>query len=124
MSRATPADDRYAALLLWRTAADVAPRVRLVSLGEAATVERAVQAWRSQVQKGLAAGAAGRELRERLWGPLAAALPPGTTGLVVAPDGELALLPFEALRLEDGKYLVERYAVRYTVAVPEPPYRC
>jgi CHAT domain-containing protein len=40
-------------------------------------------------------------------------LPAGTKQLLVAPDGELALLPFEALRLADGSYLIEHYAVSY-----------
>jgi CHAT domain-containing protein len=32
---------------------------------------------------------------------------------VVAPDGQLCLLPFEALRLDNGEYLVETTPVRY-----------
>src|SRR5262249_9225295 len=47
------------------------------------------------------------------WQPLAQALPEGTRRLFLAPDGELALLPFEALRLEDGRYLVEHFQVSY-----------
>jgi hypothetical protein len=54
-----------------------------------------------------------RDLRERVWAPFARALPKGTTRLVLAPDGELSLLPFEAFRLADDRYLVESYAVSY-----------
>jgi hypothetical protein len=32
---------------------------------------------------------------------------------VIAPDGALALVPFEAIKLDDGKYLIERCAVQY-----------
>jgi CHAT domain-containing protein len=65
------------------------------------------------VQKGTADAEAERTLRERLWAPLARALPKGTRELVVAPDGQLALLPLEALRLDDGRFLIETYQVRY-----------
>src|SRR5947209_11244778 len=43
-------------------------------------------------------------------------LPEGAKALAVAPDGELALLPWEALRLADGRYLVERLGVRYVTS--------
>ena len=33
--------------------------------------------------------------------------------LLVAPDGQLDLIPFEALVDEEGRYLVERYAINY-----------
>jgi CHAT domain-containing protein len=35
------------------------------------------------------------------------------TRLLVSPDGELNLVPFEALIDEDGRYLIERYAMSY-----------
>jgi Tfp pilus assembly protein PilF len=40
-----------------------------------------------------------------------ASLPAGVTRLVVVPDGPLHRIPFDALRLADGRYVVERYAV-------------
>jgi len=40
-----------------------------------------------------------------------AALDSAVTRLVVVPDGTLHRLPFDALRLADGRYAVERYAI-------------
>src|SRR5262249_45178989 len=79
---------RYAAVLLWSEAGT--PQVRLVDLGEAAPLERAIAAWRQQVQrgetetrgpedgpkiiaqirKGEVAKAPALALRTRLWEPL------------------------------------------------------
>ena len=43
--------------------------------------------------------------------PVAAALPPGVTRLVVIPDGPLHRVPFDALQLADGRAAVERWAI-------------
>ena len=44
--------------------------------------------------------------------PLRASLG-GATRLLVSPDGDLNLVPFEALVDEHGRYLIERYATSY-----------
>jgi CHAT domain-containing protein/tetratricopeptide (TPR) repeat protein len=104
----------YLALLLWRPAGkQTEPEVRLVRLGAAQPIDQAIHAWRSHVQEGGADVQADRALRERVWQPVAQALPEATTRLIVAPDGELALLPFEAIREADGNYLIERLAISY-----------
>jgi tetratricopeptide (TPR) repeat protein/CHAT domain-containing protein len=106
--------DHYLAVLLWREAGEKAqPQVRLVPLGAAQPIDRAIHAWRTHAQQGAINDKSDRELRERLWAPLAQALPEKTTRLFIAPDGELALVPFEAIREADGKYLVERVHVSY-----------
>jgi CHAT domain-containing protein/Tfp pilus assembly protein PilF len=103
---------RYAALLLSRTANG--PDIHLVPLGEAAPLDKAIHAWRAKVQAGAADDASAAELRRHLWEPLAAKLPgSGVRQLLIAADGELALVPFEALRLDDGKYLIEHYRIAY-----------
>jgi hypothetical protein len=46
-----------------------------------------------------------------LLGRAVAALPATVTRLVVIPDGVLHRVPFDALRLSDGRYVVERFSV-------------
>ena len=43
--------------------------------------------------------------------PVIALLDPSVTRLVIVPDGSLHRVPWDALRLRDGRYLVQRYAV-------------
>ena len=62
-----------------------------------------------------------------LWDRSSASLPPEAKRLYVAPDGDVALVPFEAIRGEDGRYLVEPTAsptsrtARDLVPRPRPP---
>ena len=55
----------------------------------------------------VAAATLGRTLLE----PVLALLGPGVSRLVIVPDGPLHRVPWDALRLRDGHYLVERYAI-------------
>ena len=55
--------------------------------------------------------ALGRALGATLLDSALAALPPAVTRLVVVPDGPLHRVPWDALRLADGRYLAQRYAV-------------
>jgi tetratricopeptide (TPR) repeat protein/CHAT domain-containing protein len=106
--------DHYLAVLLWREAGERAqPQIRLVPLGAAKPIDRIIHAWRTHAQRGTINDKSDRELRQRLWAPLAQALPEKTTRLFLAPDGELALVPFEAIREANGKYVVERLHVSY-----------
>jgi CHAT domain-containing protein/tetratricopeptide (TPR) repeat protein len=105
---------RYAAVLLGQSPGEAAPPVvRLVPLGDARSLDATLRTWRAAAQSGPIDPTTERNLRERVWEPLAQALPVGTRRLLLAPDGELALLPFEALLLDDGRYLVEHYQVSY-----------
>jgi CHAT domain-containing protein len=57
-------------------------------------------------------GQAARSVDRRLMQPLRA-LAGNARQLLVAPEGSLNLLPFQALMDENGHYLVERYAISY-----------
>ena len=56
-------------------------------------------------------GGLGREFGRALLDPAQAELGAGVTRLVVVPDGPLHRVPWDLLRLADGRYVVERYAV-------------
>lgn len=60
---------------------------------------------------GGALGSLDRNLGARLLDPVAAELEPGVRRLVIIPDGPLHRLPFDALRLADGRLAVERFAI-------------
>jgi CHAT domain-containing protein/tetratricopeptide (TPR) repeat protein len=55
--------------------------------------------------------APGRRLAAAFLDPVMDSLPHGITRLVISPDGLLHRVPFDALRLRDGRYAVERAAV-------------
>ncbi len=106
-------------------------RVRVVDLGEAATIEPLVAEYRKRIedaregtifkegqataQKELAVVAA--PLAKRTIEPLLAAardaLGEDPKELVVCPDGQLWLTPFGALVLADGRFAIEAVAIRH-----------
>lgn len=88
--------------------------IRYADLGEAAEVDSAVRSLREALgdpTRGDAAQLA-RALDEKIFQPLQGLIG-GAQHLLVSPDGELNLIPFEALVDRDKKFLVERYAVSY-----------
>jgi CHAT domain-containing protein len=68
-----------------------------------------------------------RTVDEKVMRPVRA-LTGDATQLLISPDGDLNLIPFEALVDEQGRYLVERYSISYLttgrdllrIAVPRP----
>lgn len=88
--------------------------VRWKDLGAAKDVDAMVDAFRQGLRdpqrndiKQLA-----RALDEKIMQPVRA-LTADATHLLVSPDGQLDLVPFEALVDEQGRYLVERFSVSY-----------
>jgi CHAT domain-containing protein/Tfp pilus assembly protein PilF len=85
-----------------------------VDLGEAAVIDRAVDAWRKALRnpnrtdiKRLA-----RAVDDKVMRPVRPLLGK-TSRLLIAPDGSLNLIPFAALVDEQNRYLIERYTISY-----------
>jgi CHAT domain-containing protein/tetratricopeptide (TPR) repeat protein len=83
-------------------------------LGSAEEIDQIVDRFRSSVADPALPGVnpLARELHQRLIAPLRP-LFEGAAHLVISPDGPLNLIPFEALRSSEGRYLVETFAVSY-----------
>jgi CHAT domain-containing protein len=121
----SPAEEWYAA---WVIPAAGKGDVRVVALGPAEEIDDAVWAVRLALQKGLASVSRLGEAKaeKQLLGPLDAlsrrVVQPllkhagGARRWVISPDGELWLVPWAALRLGDGRYVVEGHEVRYAVS--------
>ena len=98
----------YAAYVIRKRALPVG-----VDLGAVADINPLIGRFRSAVRdadskvKGPA-----RALDERIMQPLRAALDRAAR-LLISPDGDLNLVPFEALLDRQGQYLIERYATSY-----------
>jgi CHAT domain-containing protein len=88
--------------------------VQWKELGEARTIDGAVDALRRALgdPRRNDVRELARALDEKVMRPLRA-LTGDATQLIVAPDGELNLLPFQALIDEQNHYLVERYGFTY-----------
>lgn len=86
---------------------------RIVLLGDAKPIEDAIYKWRRSVDTRRVDRKAEHRLHELIWTPIEQSLFRDASRLFIAPDGELALIPFEAIRLADDRYLIEKYHVSY-----------
>jgi CHAT domain-containing protein/Tfp pilus assembly protein PilF len=89
-----------------------------VDLGEAAPIDRAVDAWRKALRNPnrTAVKRLARAVDEKVMRPVRSLLdqmPGKMRRLLIAPDGSLNLIPFAALVDERNRYLVERYSISY-----------
>jgi CHAT domain-containing protein/Tfp pilus assembly protein PilF len=102
-------EPRYVAYVVRRQG-----EVQWKELGKAADIDDAVGALRRALRDPLRRDVRelARALDERVMRPIRA-LAADTTQLLLSPDGELSLIPFEVLVDEQGRYLVERYSFTY-----------
>ena len=99
---------RYAAYVLQRQGDP-----KWVDLGEAEAIDQAAFRFRQVLGSPLrSANAVAGELDELLMQPIRPLLG-NAKQLLIAPDSQLNLIPFAALRDEQGKFLVERYEISY-----------
>lgn len=116
---------RYVA---WLIPSRAGGEVRIVDLGEAEPIERAVQLARTAIEVGKdtirdegepiaeqAARDSLTELSKLVLAPLEEHLA-GVRRLVLSPDGALWLVPWAALPTRDGKYAIETYQIRYVAS--------
>lgn len=101
--RADGLPPRYAAYLVHRHGFD------WVDLGDAEVIDQHIAAFRRAL---FGKTAIPTDLHEAVMQPIVERLPKTTTRLIIAPDGELNLVPFGAFY--DGvRFVVEEYEVRY-----------
>jgi hypothetical protein len=86
--------------------------VRMIDLGEAEAIDRMVADFRAGLLGAGESAPAGLALREAVFTRLGAALG-GRKRLLLAPDGDLARLPWEVLPTADGRRLIDDYQVSY-----------
>lgn len=115
-------EKRYSALVV------TGDGVRLVGLGSAQEIDALVGQYRETIQGRRSATRAGRVLAkttevsspaalstsyDKLWAPVAAALPEGTESLILSPDGELNFVSFATLLGPDGRFVGESLNLSY-----------
>jgi CHAT domain-containing protein len=80
-------------------------------LGETEVIDQAVDAFnRTLVDRSQAPATASRALATLILDPILPALA-GKQHLLIAPDGQLNRIPFEALRTADDRYLIEQFEI-------------
>ena len=88
--------------------------IQWVDLGEAAAIDRAVEAWRTALRDPNRADAKrlARALDQQVMAPVRKLLGK-TRNLLLSPDGALNLIPFGALVDGQNRYLIENYSFTY-----------
>jgi len=101
--------------------------ITLTDLGDAEEIDRLIQKARERIDDDRADGRIHtvqvidsekllRETTEKLYdllfAPLASHLD-GCTDILITPDGQLNLLPFEMLPCPDGRFVIEKYSISY-----------
>ena len=88
-----------------------------VPLGSAKAIDASLQTYSSVMRQGRTGDETVlRTLGKLLCEPIEDRLPSGTRTLFVSPDGQLGLLNFGTLLTSGGKFLAERYGLRYVAS--------
>src|SRR3954447_33631 len=119
-SSETPVPDSSTALLEYVAGSDGAPATlfvltragpRAFELPPADSLASSIERLVALLESGGPGGRPARALGATILGAADAAFPAGIRRLVVVPDGPLHRVPFDALRLADGRAAVERWAI-------------
>jgi CHAT domain-containing protein len=86
-------------------------QVRALVLAPADSMKTQIARFAALIQGGSDVDGLSRTLGDALLAPALAGLDSGVRRLIIIPDGPLHRLPFDALRLPDGHYAAERYAI-------------
>ncbi|MBE9210703.1 tetratricopeptide repeat protein [Nostoc sp. LEGE 06077] len=98
---------RYAAAVLRSTG-----EPKWLDLGEASEIDKLAIDFRANLATGRTFKKLARSLDEKLIAPIRPLLG-DANHILISPDGQLTLIPFEALRDEQDKFLIQRYAFSY-----------
>ncbi|WP_103124609.1 CHAT domain-containing tetratricopeptide repeat protein, partial [Nostoc cycadae] len=98
---------RYAAAVLRSTG-----EPKWLDLGDAAEIDKLAIDFRSALATGRTFKKLARTLDEKLIAPIRPLLG-DASHILISPDGQLTLIPFEALRDEQDKFLIQNYAFSY-----------
>jgi CHAT domain-containing protein/tetratricopeptide (TPR) repeat protein len=82
-----------------------------LTLAPADSLDPRIARFQALVQSGVESAAVAESLGNALLVPAVARLGPKIRRLVIIPDGPLHRLPFDALRLRNGHYAAEQYAI-------------
>ncbi|MBD2436273.1 CHAT domain-containing protein [Nostoc sp. FACHB-110] len=85
---------------------------KLLDLGEAAEIDKLAIDFRAALATGRTFKKLARTLDEKLIAPIRPLLG-DARHILISPDGQLTLIPFEALKDEQDKFLIQRYAFSY-----------
>jgi len=84
--------------------------IQRIELGDATAIDRAAARWRTAIESRTETSEA-KALQDLVWSKLAPHLPADTKTLYLAPDGNLASIPWAALPIGRDRVLLEGYAV-------------
>jgi CHAT domain-containing protein/tetratricopeptide (TPR) repeat protein len=102
-------EPRYVAFVIPRGG-----KIGWADLGPAAEIDRDIAQWRSSLADPTRkdTSALGRTVDQKVMAPVRA-IAGNANHLLISPEGELNLVPFEALVDENQQFLVERYSITY-----------
>lgn len=105
---------RYAVFVVSKKAG-----IKRLDLGQGKPIDEAIATWRQAIE-GFKNSPAEAELGKLVWAKIAPLVPEGTKVIYLAPDGDLARMPFTALPgKQPGRVLLEDYVL---AQVPHGPF--
>src|SRR5262245_180204 len=85
--------------------------IQRIELGDAQPIHAAVEDWRNAIDARRDDRAAAQKVHDLIWANIAKSLPPETRTIYLAADGDLARIPWGAIRVADGRVVLEDYAL-------------